>query len=89
MLFATKLGLALGGALLGYILAFYDYNPDAAAVSITPEQRTCFFLLFAVLPAVFSFIAGFIFRFYKLEADVCDRYRELNAANEKRVNNAE
>lgn len=81
MLFSTKLGLALGGALLGYILAFYDYNPDVAATSITEDQKFCFFLLFAILPAVFSFIAGFIFKFYKLEADVCDKYKEQNAKN--------
>lgn len=79
MLFSTKLGLALGGALLGYILAFYDYNPDEAAVAVTDDQKFCFFLLFAFLPAVFSVIAGIIFKFYKLEADVCDEYRELNA----------
>lgn len=79
MLFATKLGLALGGALLGYILAFYDYNPDALANNVTDDQKFCFFLLFAILPAIFSFLAGFVFKFYKLEADVCDKYKELNS----------
>ncbi len=84
MLFATKLGLALGGALLGYILAFYDYDPDKAAESVTDSQKFCFFLLFAILPAVFSFLAAIVFKFYKLEADVCDKYKELNA---KEANN--
>ncbi len=79
MLFATKLGLALGGALLGYILAFYDYNPDQAATVVTDDQKFCFFLLFAILPAIFSFVAGLVFKFYKLEADVCDKYKALNA----------
>lgn len=79
MLFATKLGLALGGALLGYILAFYDYDADAAAASgATADQLFAFSLLFAYLPAAFSFLAAFVFKFYKLEADVCEQYREQN-----------
>ncbi len=76
MLFSTKLGLAIGGALLGYILAFYDYNPDTA-VNATEDQLFAFILLFTYLPAAFMIAAGLVFKHYKLETDYCEQFKQV------------
>lgn len=80
LLFATKLGMAIGGALLGYILAYFDYTPDAK--SFTQEQLFGFTILFSYLPALFHILAAVFLRFYKLEADVCnDIQKQLEEQN--------
>ena len=76
MLFATKLGMAIGGALLGYILAFYDYDPNTAS-SANPDQLFAFVLLFSYLPAICLFLAGVVFSRYRLEADVCAKFAQV------------
>ena len=81
MLFATKLGMAIGGALLGYVLAFYDYQGDSS-VPPTDDQLFAIVLLFAYLPAFFLFAAALLFRFYKLEADVCAKFVRHQAIQE-------
>ncbi len=75
MMFSTKLGMAIGGALLGYVLAFYDYNPDTAT-SASSDQLFAFVLLFAYLPAAVMIIAGLVFKHYKLETDFCEQFKE-------------
>jgi GPH family glycoside/pentoside/hexuronide:cation symporter len=69
MLFATKLGMTIGGALLGYVLAFYDYDP-ALAQNASGDQIFAFILLFAYLPAAFAF------SFYRLEEEVCLKFKK-------------
>lgn len=75
MLFSTKLGMAIGGAILGYVLAFYDYDP-ATATQASDEQLFAFVLLFSYLPAIFMFIAALAFSFYRLEANVCAKFKK-------------
>ena len=66
MLFTTKLGMALGGALIGYILAFYDYKPDMVA---GPDSDLGFglMLLMVIIPAICHAIASFLYSRYKLD----------------------
>ena len=86
MLFATKLGMAIGGAVLGYVLSFYGYDPDAT--SFTAEQLFCFALLFCYAPAICHVIAAISFKFYHLEADVCDdMQRQIKEQNLASINN--
>lgn len=75
MLFSKKLGMAIGGAILGYVLAFYDYDP-ATATQASDEQLFAFVLLFSYLPAIFMFIAALAFSFYRLEANVCAKFKK-------------
>lgn len=75
MMFSTKLGMAIGGAILGYALSYVGYNPDTAAQA-TEDQLFVFVLLFSYLPAIFMIIAAIVFKFYKLEADVCESFKQ-------------
>jgi len=70
MLFATKAGMAIGGAIIGYVLAWYGYNPDTIS-SASPEQLSAFTILYAWLPATCMFIAAGIFSLYKLDEKTC------------------
>lgn len=80
MLFSTKLGMAIGGAILGYVLAACGYDPSSAA-GATEDQLSAFVLLFSYLPAGFMILAAVVFHFYRLEADVCAAFhREPEAA---------
>jgi GPH family glycoside/pentoside/hexuronide:cation symporter len=74
LLFSTKLGMAIGGALMGYILAFYNYDP-ATATHSTPDQIFGFELLFIWLPAIAMMISGFIFHFYKLDENSSEQFK--------------
>lgn len=78
MMFSTKLGMAIGGALLGYVLAFYGYDPDTAS-SATEDQLFAFVLLFSILPAIFMVLAAAAFKIYRLEEDVCESFKQDKA----------
>ena len=73
MLFATKAGMAIGGAIIGYVLAWYGYNPDTMT-SATSHQLSAFTLLYAWLPAACMFIAAFIFSRYRLDEKTCQAF---------------
>jgi GPH family glycoside/pentoside/hexuronide:cation symporter len=62
-LFALKLGLSLGGALVGWILAFHGYIPNAVQ---SPESMDGIQMLMSFYPAVFGIIGGLIMIFYPL-----------------------
>lgn len=70
MLFSTKLGMAIGGAILGYVLSAYNYVPSETAQA-SSDQLFAFVLLFAYLPGIFLILACICFAFFKLEADYC------------------
>jgi glycoside/pentoside/hexuronide:cation symporter, GPH family len=79
LLFATKLGMAIGGALLGYILAYYDYNP-ATALNSTPEQIFGFQLLALYLPGIAMMLSAIFFKLYKLDEKTSEEFkRKLHA----------
>lgn len=63
IMFAIKLGVAIGGFLGLYILGQYGYNK---AAPITPEIINGIKLLFSIIPAVFIFVCGIVLFFYPL-----------------------
>ena len=62
-LFALKLGLSLGGAMVGWILAYHGYIANAAQ---SPESLDGIQLLMSFYPAGFGIIGGLIMIFYPL-----------------------
>jgi GPH family glycoside/pentoside/hexuronide:cation symporter len=61
IMFAIKMGVAVGGFLGLYLLGLYGYDKDAA---ITPEVINGIKLLFSIIPAGFILICGIILFFY-------------------------
>jgi GPH family glycoside/pentoside/hexuronide:cation symporter len=61
---AQKVGLALGTAMLGWLLSYYGYVANAVQ---TPRAITGIYLVFAVLPGTFALLSGFAIFFYKLD----------------------
>jgi GPH family glycoside/pentoside/hexuronide:cation symporter len=61
-LFALKLGLTLGGAIIGWVLAIYNYD----STNIQPESKQAILMLISVIPAVFGIVGGAIMYFYPL-----------------------
>ncbi len=80
-LFALKLGLALGGTLVGWILGYYGFvaNQDQ-----TPEAMTGIRLLLSLYPALFGIAGGLLMMRYpltnkmmvKIEEELTARRRE-------------
>lgn len=66
-LFALKLGVAFGGAILGWALALYDYVPNAAQQSATALKGLC--LAMSVFPAVIALGCVVLMAFYPLNKD--------------------
>lgn len=62
-LFALKMGLTLGGALVGWVLAFYGFEANQLQ---TPEATRGIVLLMSIFPAIFGFIGGALMYFYPL-----------------------
>ncbi|MEM6336284.1 MAG: MFS transporter [Bacteroidota bacterium] len=62
-LFALKLGITLGGAIVGWGLGYYGFE---AGIAQSAETREGIRLLMSVFPAIFGLIAGGIMAFYPL-----------------------
>jgi len=62
-LFALKLGLTLGGALVGYVLAYYGF---VANQTQTGETITGIIMLMSFYPAIFGIIGVALMMFYPL-----------------------
>ncbi|NUO82311.1 MFS transporter, partial [candidate division KSB1 bacterium] len=62
-LFALKLGLALGGTFVGWILGFYGF---VANQSQTPEAMKGIVLLLSIFPAIFGIAGGLLMIRYPL-----------------------
>jgi GPH family glycoside/pentoside/hexuronide:cation symporter len=76
--FATKVGMAIGGAVVGYMLAFIGYNPAKVTASAVNGLN----MLFYVVPVVCMIIQIIIVLFYKLDK----QYPEVvEALNKKRT----
>ncbi|QYJ76736.1 glycoside-pentoside-hexuronide (GPH):cation symporter [Shewanella sp. FJAT-52076] len=65
VIFFIKLGLAIGGALGGWLLAAYGYRPDVVQ---TEETRAGILLCFTLYPALASIAVAFVMRHYKLNS---------------------
>ncbi len=75
--FAQKIGLAVGSFLLGWILTFAGFVPNAAQ---TPRALLGIKLVFSLLPAAIGLLSGLAIFFYRLdEPTVKQMERELAA----------
>ena len=63
VIFFIKMGVAIGGALAGWLLAFYNYQADVAQTEATKQG---ILLSFTVLPALGSFAVACVMRKYTL-----------------------
>ncbi len=76
VIFFIKMGVAIGGALAGWLLAFYNYQAD---VEQTEATKQGILLSFTVLPALGSFIVAWVMRKYTLtEQQVVEIQGQLN-----------
>ncbi|HHG8773008.1 TPA: MFS transporter [Raoultella planticola] len=83
-LFAIKFGLALGGAVVGWILGFVDYIPNAATQS--PAVLGTINTLFTLIPAALFIVMALLLMFYKLNSATADNIaRELIRRRETNV----
>ena len=73
VLFSLKLGMAVGGARLGWLLAYYGCRGEAEVQ--TPETIRGIVIPFTVVPALFHALVIPIVSRYKLSAERYDRIR--------------
>ncbi len=64
VVFFIKLGVAIGGALAGWLLAYYGYQAEMIQSEATLHGML---LSFTVFPAIGSFLVAFVMRWYKLD----------------------
>lgn len=76
-----KAGMALGGVVPGFVLAFVGFNSDSQIQSALANQGILW--LVAVIPAILLAISIFIISKYELEDDVMDK---INSEIENRNN---
>jgi GPH family glycoside/pentoside/hexuronide:cation symporter len=62
--FVQKVGLAIGSAMIGWLLGYYGFVANAAQ---TPRVIHGITLLFSLLPGAFALLAGFATIFYTLD----------------------
>jgi GPH family glycoside/pentoside/hexuronide:cation symporter len=75
VIFFIKMGVAIGGALAGWLLSFYGYQADAEQVEAT---KTGILISFTLWPAIGSFIVAWVMRKYTLtESQVIELQSEL------------
>ena len=63
-MFVQKVGLAIGSAMIGWMLSYYDFIANATQ---TPRVAHGITLLFSLLPGTFALLAGFATWFYTLD----------------------
>lgn len=63
VIFFIKMGVAIGGALAGWLLAFYNYQADVIQTEATKQG---ILISFTVLPALGSFAVAWVMRKYTL-----------------------
>ncbi|MGL5698877.1 MAG: glycoside-pentoside-hexuronide (GPH):cation symporter [Kluyvera sp.] len=64
-IFVIKLGVAVGGAILGWVLAYFHYQ-SGVAVQPSASAGQGVMLLFTLVPAVFYVLTAFSIKFYGL-----------------------
>lgn len=83
VVFFIKMGIAVGGALAGWLLAIYGYQ---AGLSVLEETRRGILLSFTVYSALGSFIVAGIMSFYRLNRQKVESIHQQLAASPARVN---
>jgi len=79
VIFFIKLGVALGGAIAGWLLAFYGYQADVAQTEATKQGLL---LSFTIFPAIGSILVAIIMKWYMLdEQKIDDIQAKLSAAS--------
>ncbi|QOL24555.1 MFS transporter [Thalassotalea sp. LPB0316] len=63
VIFFIKMGVALGGAFAGWLMAFYDYQPN---IEQTQATKDGILLSFTILPALGSYLAAAVMAKYTL-----------------------
>ncbi len=66
VIFFIKMGVAIGGALAGWLLAYYGYQAD---IEQTEATKQGILISFSLLPALGSFFVAWIMRNYTLTQD--------------------
>ena len=75
--FSQKMGWAIGGASAGYLLSFYNYQPNVAQ---TAETLDGIRYMFTIIPGVCAGLAAAVMFFYFLNNDVMQKVaRDLTA----------
>jgi glycoside/pentoside/hexuronide:cation symporter, GPH family len=83
VVFFIKLGLAIGGALAGWLLAYYGYE---AGTEQTDGVKQGIVFSFAIYPGIASLVVAFIMRYYRLtDTKVTDIQLDLSKVNEKQT----
>ncbi|WP_390904050.1 MFS transporter [Shewanella phaeophyticola] len=76
VIFFIKLGVAIGGAAAGWLLAGYGYQADTAQTEATQQG---ILLSFTIYPAIGSILVAFVMRWYVLDNQkVGEIHLELN-----------
>jgi len=73
VIFFIKMGVAIGGALAGWLLAYYGYQAD---VEQTEETKQGILISFSLLPALGSFFVAWIMRKYTLTQDKLEQIQQ-------------
>jgi GPH family glycoside/pentoside/hexuronide:cation symporter len=82
-LLALKLGMAVGGALLGWLLAYVGYQSQAKSQS--PDTIAGIAVLFTLAPAVGHAVLIVLVRRYRLDNACCEAMRiELEGLDARR-----
>ena len=90
-LFSLKMGVALGGAMLGWVLAHYGYQEGEVAEQ-TPATIRGIALIFTLIPAAIHLPLIGLVNLYKLDQNRCDQIkaaldeRRHTASTETRAN---
>jgi len=83
-LFALKLGSAVGGSLIGIVLATHGY--DGAAHTQTPEATEGIVLALTLLPALGHFLVIPVISFFRLNRRRCNEIRIQIEERSSRIN---
>ncbi|MDA7535935.1 MFS transporter [Akkermansiaceae bacterium] len=69
-MFVQKIGLALGGWLVGFLLAYYGY---IANVDQSETASHGILLMFSVIPGILTILTGIVLFWYNLSDDEVDK----------------
>lgn len=79
VVFFIKLGVAIGGALAGWLLAYYGYQSDIEQSDITKDG---ILLSFTLYPAIGSLLVAWVMRWYILDNKKVEQiHNELNLSS--------